>query len=73
MEKTYYCLFTYPSSNRVHVMHDANDKVIVATEETKDLLEDIAFKLFNDGLIQNARVVCWTPSDYDVEFHNLVK
>lgn len=55
---TYYCLYTYPGQKAVHVLHGADDKVIVGNdEESYLLLQEMANKLQNDGLINNFRIV----------------
>jgi hypothetical protein len=61
-EKLYYVLYTYPGQNHVNVMHGANDKVIVAKEGSKHLIEGIAKQLVADNMFGQAQLVCTESS-----------
>lgn len=55
---TYYCLYTYPGQRLVHVMHGADDKVIIGhDDEGRSLLETMARKLQDSNIIANFRIV----------------
>ena len=55
---TYYCLYTYPGQTVVHVLHGADDKVIIGNDdEGCSLLQKMAEKLQDENLINNFRIV----------------
>ena len=57
-EKLYYILYTHPGQNGVHVMHGADNKVLIAKEGSKHLIEGIARQLVADNLFGKAQLVC---------------